>query len=332
MSRLRGRRFVTGIAAGLLGASLTGCAAVAGVSDPPTGAVGGAVRSAQAQSIAGQVVGDSEKSVAAPGPEGDGLRASVYTGDALEAARADARLAPTLSQETRDARTLTAQAPVVLAVSRGTGYPRSILVQSTRARSGLPVLYLLMTPDVRTPYRIAASTPMLPSASVKAFDAVTQGSSALSDGAGLVDQPETLARRYAGSLAFPARDPDPDPPFAPDVFAAGVRAGATSQSQGIDGIGTFTQQHEPKDVTGGLRVKGDRGGLVFAVLDRKDILLNRTQGTLTPSAQFTALTGLSTVKAEAQLKTLEVVAFYVPDAGPAVVVGAEEHLYAASGT
>jgi len=68
------------------------------------------------------------------------------------------------------------------------------------------------------------------------------------------------------------------------------------------------------------------------VLDRTDTLLNKTPGTLKPSAPFTALTGLSTVKAEAQLRTLEFVAFLVPDAGQVVVVGADEHLYAASGT
>jgi len=332
MSLPLGRRFVTGLAAGLLGASLTGCAAVAGVSDAPTATVGGAVRSAQAQAIAAQVVGDSARAAAAPGPEGDALRASAYTGDALEAAKADARLTPTLSEETRDTRTLTARAPAVLAVSRGPAYPRSMVVQATRARSGLPVLYLLMTPDVRTPYRIAASTPMLPSASVKAFDPVAQGSTGLGDGSGLVIKPEELARLYAASLAFPAPAPEPDAPFAADSFATGLRASATSQNQGLGGIGTMTQQHEAKDITGGLRVKGEAGALVFAVLDRKDTVLNKTQGTLTPSPQFTALTGLSTVRAEAHLQTLELVAFFVPDAGKAVVVGAEEHLYAASGT
>jgi hypothetical protein len=322
---------VTGLAAGLLGVSLTGCAAVAGVREAPTATVGGAVQSAQAQAIAAQVVGDAAKAAAA-GPEGEALRASAYTGDALEAAKADAKLAATLSQEARDASALTTSAPVVHAVSDGLSYPRSMIVQTTRAKSGLPVLYLLTTPDVRTPYRIAASTPMLPSASVRAFDPVAQGSPRLGDARGLVQKPEELATAYAASLAFPPPAASAEALFEPDAFAEGIRASATSQNQGLTGIGTFTRQHAVKNIVGGLRVRGDAGALVFAVLERTDTFVNKSTGTITPSAQFTALTGLPTIKDEARLQTLEFVTFFAPKTGKAVVVGAEEHLYAASGT
>ena len=44
------------------------------------------------------------------------------------------------------------------------------------------------------------------------------------------------------------------------------------------------------------------------------------------------LTGLSSVKAEATLDTLEFVVFVIPQSGQAQVVGAQEHLVAASGT
>lgn len=332
MTARLGRRLGAGIGAGLLAVSLAGCAAVAGVSDPPTATVGGAVDPARAQSIAAQVLTTAAKAVAAPGADGDALREAAYTGDALVAAKADAKLDPTVDQAAKDAKTLTPAAPVVLAVSRGLDYPRSMIVQTTRASSGLPVLSYLVTPDVRTPYKIAAMTPMLPSATVKAFEPLTQGSKPLGDSAGLTTKPEELAKLYAASLAYPAPPAGAAPPFAEDTFAAAVRKNADAQKQGLGGVGTFTQQHQPKDVIGGLRVAGGKGALVFVVLDRVDTLLNKTQGTLTPSAQFTALSGLTTVKAEADLTTLEFVAFAVPDQGPAVVVGADEHLVAASGT
>jgi len=325
------RRFVSALGAALLALSLAGCATVAGVRAAPTGTVGGAVQPAQAQSIAAQVIGASEKAAGAPGPDGDALRASAYTGDALTAATADAKLAGTLSQEVKDAGALTTAAPVVHAVSRGLSYPRSMIVQTKRAKSGLPVLNLLTTPDVRTPYRIAASTQMLPSASVKAFDPIAQGSPDLGDGSGLASPPQELARAYAASLAFPV-PAAAEVKFESDAFADGLRASASSQAEGLPDVATLTQQHEPKDITGGLRVRGNAGALVFAVLDRTDTLVNKSGATLTPSARFTALTGLSTLTAEAHLQTLELVAFFVPDSGEAVVVGAEEHLYAASGT
>lgn len=99
----------------------------------------------------------------------------------------------------------------------------------------------------------------------------------------------------------------------------------------MHGIGSFTQVHTAKDVVGGLRVAAGAGALVFVTMDRRDSFLNRTTGTLTPSKQFTALTGLKSLASEAGLSTLEVVVFFVPQSGSAVTVAAEEHLYAASG-
>ena len=336
------RRIVGGLGAGLLSLSLGGCAAVVGVMDAPTATLGGALPSSQAQAIATQVVTAAEKATAAPGAEGDAVRALAFTGEALIAAQADARLAATVSAEVRNARALTASPPVVLAVSRGLDYPRSMVVQTTRAPSSLPVLHLLTTPDVRTPYRIAASTLMLPSAAVKVFDKVAQGSPALGDGSGLAVRPEDLSKRYAASLAFPAvaspADASPadvslaDASFTDDTFATGVRASAVSQSQRLAHNATLTQQHELADVMGGLRVAGGKGALVFAVLDRRDSVVNRPGAVVTPLPAFTALTGLTTVTAQASQHTLEFVAFFVPDSGPAVVVGAQEHLVSASGT
>jgi len=355
--RSSSRRIVGGLGAGLLSLSLAGCATVVGVTDAPTATVGGALPSPQAQAIATQVVAAAEQATAAPGAEGDAVRATAFSGTALTAASADAKLAATVSQEAKNARTLTASPPVVLAVSRGLDYPRSMVVQTTRAQSGLPVLHLLTTPDVRTPYRIAASTLMLPSAAVKAFDKVAQGSPVLGDGSGLVVRPEDLTKRYAASLAFPAAaapteappteappteatpteatptEATPtDAPFTDDTFATGVRASAVSQSQGLATIATLTQQHDLADVIGGLRVAGGKGALVFTVLDRKDSVVNKPGAVVTPLPAFTALTGLTTVTAEASQHTLEFVAFFVPERGQAVVVGAEEHLVAASGT
>jgi hypothetical protein len=68
------------------------------------------------------------------------------------------------------------------------------------------------------------------------------------------------------------------------------------------------------------------------VLERKDTLLNKTSGTINVSEPFKALTGVSAVKAEATLDSLEFVVFVIPDSGQAQVVAAQEHLVAATGT
>ena len=60
------------------------------------------------------------------------------------------------------------------------------------------------------------------------------------------------------------------------------------------------------------------------------ILVNH--GSINVSDPFKALTGLSSVKAEAMLDTLEFVVFVIPNTGQAQVVAAQEHLVAATGT
>ncbi|HEU5000990.1 MAG TPA: hypothetical protein VFT68_18785 [Lapillicoccus sp.] len=327
------RRLTAVGGAALLAASLAGCASVAGISDAPTATVGGAVSSSRAQSIAAQVIDTAGKAAATPGADGDALRDAAFTGDALTAAKADAKLAGTLTQDQKDALALTDAPPVVLAVSNGLGYPRSMVVQTTRAKSGLPVLSLLVTPDVRTPFKIAASAPMLPATEVPAFDQVTQGAPSLGDDpSGLAVEPEKLAAAYATSLAYPAPPPTTDAPFTDDAFANKIKAAAKDQADKIASVGTFTEQHLAKDVAGGLRLAGDRGALAFTVLERKDTVLNKTTGTINVSDQFKALTGLASVKAEATLDTLEFVVFVIPASGQAQAVAAEEHLVAATGT
>lgn len=326
------RRLAVLVGAVGLSIALTGCAAIAGVSDAPTATVGGAVSSSRAQAIAAQVIDAAKKATAAPGADGDGWRAAAYTGDALTAAMADAKLAATLTQDQKDALALTSSTPVVLAVSGGLPYPRSMVVQTTRAKSGLPVLSLMTTPDVRTPFKIAATAPMLPSAEVPAFDQVTQGAPGLGDGSGLAVDPEKLVAAYASSLAFPPPPPASSAPFTDDGFAAKVKAAAKAQSDGLAGVGTLTEQHQAKDVVGGLRLAGQRGALVFTVMQRKDTVLNKGQGTITSSAQVQALTGISAIKAEAVADTIEFVLFVVPSSGQAQAVAAEEHLVSATST
>ncbi len=332
MTRHRAR-LTAALGALALAAGLAGCTSIAGVTDAPTATVGGVVSAAQAQTLAARVVQTAQQAAAAPGADGDALRDTAFTGDALVSAKADAKLAPTLTQEQKDALTLTGAVPTVLAVSSGDAYPRVMVVQTTRAKSGLPVLSLLTTPDARTPFKIAVSAPMLPSSEVPAFDQLTTGAPVLGDDAsGLAVDPDKLLAAYAASLAFPAPAATTDRPFSDDAFAATLRQAAKAQNDALSGVGSFTQQHQAKDVVGGLRLAGGKGALVFTVMTRKDTLLNRTQGTITPSPQFQALTGLTTIKAEAVQDSVEMVLFVVPDSGQAQVVGAEEHLVSASGT
>lgn len=326
-------RVVTGLGALVVTASMAGCSAVAGVSAAPAATVGGSVANARAQAIAAQVIDSATKASAAPGADGDAARTAAHTGDALVAAQAEAKLAGTLSQEQKDALALTATAPTVLAVSRGLDYPRQMVVQTTRAKTGLPVLYLLTTPDARTPFRIAASGTMLSGAQVPAFDQISIGSPALGDGSGIAVDPSTLAAAYAASLAYPAPAASADAPFtADDALAKAIRGNANAVSQALGSVATFTQQQSAKDVPGGLRLAGGQGALAFAVLNRTDTVLRKTAGTINATPQFTTLTGQTTINAEATQEALEFVVFVIPQSGAATVVAGQDQLVGASGT
>ncbi|GAA1892908.1 hypothetical protein [Lapillicoccus jejuensis] len=331
MSRSSRRALLAGTAlAAALG--LGACGVVVGVGPAPTATVGGVLDSARAQEIATRVVGQARQAAATPGAVGDALRTAAFTGDALVAARADAKLASATASTVKAQRELVAAAPSVLAVSRGASYPRTIVAQSRYEQSDLPVLLLLVTPDARTSYRIAASVGMLPGTQVPGFDQVSTGSAGL----GAADVADggrygTLLDGYASSLAYPAPTSTTAPGVAAgDRFASAVRTNAAAQAKAVAAIGSFRQVHDLRSVVGGLHTADGRGALVFATLDRSDTLLVRS-GTLRLPSTFTVLSGLSSVSSEADLTTLEVVALVVPPDGDATVVGGEEHLYAASG-
>ncbi|MDQ2757238.1 MAG: hypothetical protein M3Y71_11850, partial [Actinomycetota bacterium] len=259
-------------------------------------------------------------------------RNAAFTGDALVAARADARLATVTPEATTAKRALVATPPTVLAVARALTYPRTMIVQSSLQASGLPVLILLTTPDARTPYRIAAGVSMLPAAQVPGFDPLAAGSPALAAADTAPDgRYAKLVQGYAASLAYPSSPKAVAPGItAGDAFSTAVRANAAKQAAALAALGSFRQQHEARTVTGGLRTAGGQAALVFAVIDRSDTALVRS-GTLTLTKEFTTLSGLSAVTSEVNLSTLEVVALVVPASGPATVVGGEEHLYGAQG-
>lgn len=328
----RPRRLLAAAACALAAVVLSACGAVVGVGPAPTGTVAGVVDTSRAQEIATRVVGEARKAAATPGSSGDALRTAAFTGDALVAAQADAKLDSSTPAATKARRQLVDEAPSVLAVSRGASYPRTILAQSRYEQSDLPVLLLLVTPDARTPYRIAASVGMLPGTQVPAFDPVASGSPSLT-GADLSDTGRygTLVDGYAASLAYPAPKSTTAKGIEPDDgFAKAVRSNAAAQAKAVAALGSFRQVHDERSVVGGLQTAGGRGVLVFATMDRSDTILVRN-GTLSLPKSFTTLSGLSSVSSEADLTTLEVVALVVPPSGDATVVGGEEHLYAASG-
>lgn len=265
---------------------------------------------------------------------------TAYREEGLRAANGRTRLASILPPA--ETSSLRAPHPRLLAVSRGSAFPRFIVAQTVAASGGLPVLHLLTSPDALTPYRISMSVEMVPSATVKPFDPLRKGSSLVSNGpestadeaTGLAVSPTTLLHSYAGHMAFPQK-PLGNVPFANDSLSAQLRGGASRVAKAVAAQATFTQTHRvvPSSLVAVRQAGGD--ALVFGVMERTDsFAVKRGQKVNTArNKAFVQLTGKEVVTRKATMTTLEFVVFALPRSeGKATLVGAREQLVAGSGS
>lgn len=327
---------VPALVAGALTLVLTGCgagSALVGVNDaaPAQVTTTAPIDAESAAKIAERVIAQADEAAAAPVKEAAALRAQALTGSALAVAEAASKLESDPSSTATPA-PLTRNDPAkVLAVSRGTAFPRIILVQTATAE-GAAKLNLLTSPDATTPFRLSTSVTMAPGTQVAALDSLDLGSPMVGKDTDLAVAPAALVTQYAASLAYPkpgnAEAVDTD-----DPFATSVRANAAAQAKAFGALATLTQKHvaQPKQ-TVSIALRGG-GALVFSLLERTDTITLKPGGkSLTPSAEFQRLVKKKTLTESAELKSYETVVFTVPAEGKAGVVGADEVLFSAKGS
>lgn len=314
--------------------SLTGCGAahtVLGIREPPKASSDSASLTVdQADRILTRAFAAAQQVEATKGAASHAAAQTAYTGAGLRRANAQAKLA-----KARPASPIPAPPhPRLLGVSRGFGYPRVIVAQTVPLQGSLPILHLLISPDAVTPYRISGSVEMMPSSSVKPFDALAQGSPLLTDGTGLAVAPTALLDAYAAGMAFPAKA-KAGRPFAEDTFSTQVRARATAAAGAVAAQATFSQVH--KVVPGSVFALRQAGGdaLVFGVIERNDTLGVKPGQTVSTAdnKEFVLLTGRTSVTKAALVTTLEFVVFAVPrSSGEATLVAASEQVVAGTGS
>ncbi|MBP8881480.1 MAG: hypothetical protein KBG77_10260 [Dermatophilaceae bacterium] len=298
----------------------------------PTPTLAPAAESADnALAISTRIIAAQSALAATPGGAGDAGRAEVYIGPALTAANAAAKLQSTLSPEALADLPLKLDNNPVLAISRGTAYPRAMVVRALKAQTGSPVVLVLIATEGDN-YRIHNQATLLPSGFSGRFDALAKGSPTPNDGAGLAIAPDALMTEYAGWLAFPRTADAPPASIANDSFSDQLIAAAKAQAASLRGVGTLTQAHAPVGAQLTIALAEDKGALVATVLERTDTYTETTANALTPPKEFSVLTGKTVIDKKATLKSFEFVLFYVPPSGPAQVVAASDQLVAASGS
>ena len=260
---------------------------------------------------------------------GAAARDKAFVGAALQSANAYAKTLPGRTAAEKADTQLATTGVKVLAISRGGDAPRQVLAQTTLKKTGAAVLVLLVGGQNGAPFKAAAVTPMLPDAKLDALDATTDGSAAVGDGSGLAAKPEDVVAAFAASVKYPK--PTATKLLAADPLSEQLRQTAVAQSQALNNQGAFTQEHEPKGVVGGLRLKDGKGAIVFAHLVRNDAIAMRTPVKLTPAKDLTLLTGIKQITTEANLTSNEIVAIVIPASGQARIVAASDQLVAGSG-
>lgn len=321
---------------GALTLALSGCgagSALVGVNDAAPAQVRtvAPIDAQSAERIAERVLAQVDEAATAPAAEAQAIREEALTGSALAVATAASKLEADPAPAATTAPLTRTEAPKVLAVSRGTGFPRLILAQ-TATPEGAARLNLLTSPDATTPFRLSASVTMAPGTEVAALDPLDAGSPLVTPDTELAVAPDPLVTQYAASLAYPkptkAGAVDTD-----DPFATSVRANAAAQAKAFGKLATLTQKHValPKQ-TVSIALRGG-GALVFSLLERTDTITLKPGGrSLTPSAEFQRLVKKKTLTKSAELKSYETVVFTVPAEGRAGVVGADEVLFSAKGS
>ena len=242
---------------------------------------------------------------------------TAFTGLALRTAAASYAVGQVVDPGNADSGVVLAPPPPPsrLILTSGTSYPRSFVALSRPAGSSTDEVALLVSPDARTPYRIASRARLLPGAKVPSTGPSEHRAQTLADDApGLVATPAEAVRDYAKLLQTGVSS---GTTFAPDSLVAGVRANATGQARGVAKIATFTQRHVVTDDPIQVLRTADGGALVLAAIERTDdFAVKKGAGYLTPPAAYKALAGgLAKITRQATVTTVQVVVIVLPATG-----------------
>lgn len=306
---------------------LGGCADVVGVRDAPQeSADGPSISQTAGAEVTQRVLGEAAVVLDATGKEAAQDRKRVLTGPALAAAQARARV----DQVEDGPGSLAPQAEArILAVSRGTDWPRSILATSRQGEEQL--VHVLVADGPTAPYRLFASLPMAAGASIPAFAAPEDGV--------VVKAPKDVtekdlgpARAWAQAVAFPAPDKAPGSVVVDDPFSTALRENAAAQQKSLGRLATYKVGHTVGD-EGIVFALADGGTLTIAGLTRTDTVTatNRAKELRMP-AELADVLGKRTITKRLTVNHLETVALVTPAEGKTSVVAATEQLSGAKGS
>ncbi|MFW5468884.1 hypothetical protein ACOCJ4_02435 [Knoellia sp. CPCC 206435] len=315
-------------------ASLTGCGvgdSIVGLRDAPAERTDTAPLNVDgAEKVAARVLDAASAARGAAAAEAAKSQPTVLAGAALAQAQAATKLgAVSASDPLRKA-----SDPQVVAISRGTAWPRAMLVGTLDQASRTQTLHVLMSTAAKDPFKVYASVPMLPGTSVPALGDLAEGAPLVkpADKAGAPLSPTEALTAYAGGLNHP-KPVASKAVTTTDAYATALRASTTAQVKALGSLATFTQTHIPvAQHTIAFRL-ADGGTVTFGQLTRRDaIVVSPTAKNLVIPASYSKLVGRTTATKNLVINSLENVVMVVPATGAATTVGADEQVVSATAT
>ncbi|MGE9809181.1 MULTISPECIES: hypothetical protein [unclassified Janibacter] len=311
--------------------ALTGCglgSSIVGVQDAPTETTtGAAVPAGSAKDLAVTALEAAKKAQEATGKGSWSARSKALAGPALLEAHARAKYRS--ASEKAIAEVSEPEKAQVLAVSRGTEWPRAILV--TTREKNVQSLHALISDDARNPYRLFASVEMAPGASVPSLGELASGSPLVIDGKGMAGSPKSLFRDYAKDMGWPRPRSFAKTVSLGDSFSTAVRKNAAAQRKSLRDLGYYRQRHLLLDEQIiGFRL-ADGGALAFGSLSRHDTIRSSksTKRFVLPDDLAKALK-VRRAADIVKIRNVETLAMTIPaKKGTARIVGAHEQLASA---
>lgn len=218
-------------------------------------------------------------------------------------------------------------------LSGGAAWPRTQMTVTQAEGQDQPRLSVLAQESPRAPYRVVATTGLLPGATLPSTVAPSEGSELVApDSTDVAVPPAEVVARYARALTDPRSTAAAT--FAPDAFRSLVTAEQAEQ----DAVPYFdyTATHGPRKGAVWSYATADGGAVTVAVLEATRVQRNGAPGAvLQLPADAAALAGRDDAPQSAATRYLEVVAFAVPPAGSDAkvsVIGADRALVDATAT
>lgn len=310
-----------------LSLALAGCGTLAGVHDAPAEVTEGAsISQAAGAEVTTRVLSEAAVVLDPQGSSSAKERSQVLVGPALEAA--DARAEVDLGQDGQSSLVAPADA-TVLAVSRGTGWPRAILATSQEGEQ--QQLHVLVADGARSPYRLFASLPMAAGATIPALGDPAQGV-AVTDPEDVTSSDLSAVSGWAKAVAYPAPSKEVADVSLDDAFSTALQDNATTQDTRLGDLATYTVSHTPA-ADGIVFTLADGGTLTIATATRKDTITATDEAKeLTLPSDLAELVGEETVTDRVTVTHLETLALVTPKDGDTRLVGASEQITGAKGS